>query len=98
MPASVTGRAKGLVMDYPDNVSANEALTIAAAFANERLLTDENERLRAVNAELVDALKNLVEIDKRDNKGDPDYLATDRWRHEAWRNAYTALANAEPVQ
>jgi hypothetical protein len=55
------------------------------------------ERLEAEKADLLEALENLVEMDRRDNTGDPDMTATDRWRHEAWRNAYTAIAKARPA-
>ena len=54
----------------------------------------EIERLKATNAELLEALGNLVEIDRRDNTGDPDMIATDRWWHEAWSNAYAVIAKS----
>ena len=59
-------------------------------------LRAENERLRAINAAQLEALQILVIIDRSDNIGDPDTLATDRWRHEAWSNAY-AIIDAETV-
>ena len=59
------------------------------------VLQAEVNRLEAINADLLEVLGNLVEIDRRDNTGDPDTIATDRWRHEAWSHAYAIVANAE---
>ena len=54
-------------------------------------ILDDNKRLEQANAALMEALKVLVEIDRRDNMTDPDITATDRWRHEAWGNAYAVI-------
>ena len=53
------------------------------------------DRLEVINAELLEALRDLVEINRRDDTGDPELTATDRWRHEAWSNAYDIIAKAE---
>jgi hypothetical protein len=57
---------------------------------NSQLNTAEAEvdRLEAINAELLESLGDIVEIHRRDNLDDPDKIATDRWRHEVWSNAY----------
>ena len=60
-------------------------------------LEAEVKHLEAINAELLEALRDLVEINRRDDTGDPELTATDRWRHEAWSNAYDIIAKAEEV-
>lgn len=37
------------------------------------------------------ALRDLVEIDRRDRLTDPDQAATDTWREDAWQRARDAL-------
>lgn len=37
------------------------------------------------------ALADLVEIQRRDERSDPDIIATDTWREQAWENARAAL-------
>ena len=62
-------------------------------------MAEKIERLEASNAELLEVLGHLVEIDRRDEKGDPDMLATERWRHEARAAAYAIverLGKAQP--
>lgn len=56
--------------------------------------------VRACNSHdaLVSALRDLVEIDRRDNLTDPDQCATDAWREEAMANARAALLSARGVQ
>ena len=49
-------------------------------------------QLEKENAELLEALQVLVESDKRDNMADQDVIATARWKHEAWSNAYAIIA------
>jgi len=61
-----------------------------------KAIIDDRDHLRAINAAQLEALQILVIIDRSDNIGDPDTLATDRWRHEAWSNAY-AIIDAETV-
>jgi len=57
-----------------------------------------NEARRAVEVaienatELSEALKAVVEIDERDETGDPDRIATESWREEAWTKARAVLA------
>ena len=53
------------------------------------------ERLQDTNAVLLEALRNLVDIQLRDERGDPDYLATDEWREEALMIAKSAIAKAK---
>ena len=43
---------------------------------------------------LLDALNELVEIERRDNLTDPDVTATDAGRATAWRNARAAVDKA----
>lgn len=57
------------------------------------------ERMWDWNCALRKALADLVEINRRDEKGDPDFLATDWWRDEVWENAnktLTFLSNDRP--
>jgi len=42
---------------------------------------------------LLRALEDLVENNRRDERGDPDYLPTDAWREQSWKNAEEALKN-----
>jgi hypothetical protein len=60
--------------------------------------TDKNKanaRLIAAAPDLLQALRNLVDIQERDERGDPDYLATDEWREEALMIAKSAIAKAD---
>ena len=54
----------------------------------------EIARPERINADLLDALKNLVDIIERDNKGDPDYIAGDSWRDETLELAQAAIVKA----
>jgi hypothetical protein len=44
--------------------------------------------------ELLAVLKDLVEINERDEKGDPDYLPGDEYRDEVWEQAKKVIAKA----
>lgn len=44
--------------------------------------------------DLLDALRELVAIEDRDNVGDPDRIATDNWRKEVWSLARSAIQKA----
>ena len=52
-------------------------------------------QLESQNAELLEALVNLVEIETRDNRTDPDIAATDAWRAQTWVNAREAIRKAK---
>lgn len=50
---------------------------------------------------LREALGNLIEIESRDNAGDPDRIATDTWRNKVWITArllLSAPASGEPAR
>lgn len=53
-----------------------------------------NGRLLAAAPELLSALVDLVENERRDNLTDPDYAPTDEWRKQAWDNARAAIEKA----
>jgi len=53
-----------------------------------------NAYLIAAAPDLLAALKNLVDIIERDNKGDPDYIAGDSWRDETLELAQAAIVKA----
>ncbi len=53
------------------------------------------DQLESQNAALLEALENLVEIERRDIRTDPDITATDRWRREAWDIATEAICKAK---
>jgi hypothetical protein len=48
-------------------------------------------KVEAKNARLRTALADLIEINRRDESTDPDQVATDSWREQAWENAREAL-------
>ena len=45
--------------------------------------------------DLLKALEDLIDMNERDERGDPDYLATDSWRAEVWLNARNKVAQAK---
>ena len=57
-------------------------------------MRDELSRLRALNADLLAALDELVEIERRDNTTDPAMTATDEHREHTWNAALAAIAKA----
>jgi hypothetical protein len=67
----------------------------AALFAAAPGQAERIAELEAQNAALLKALEHLVEINRRDEIGDPAKLATDIWRNRAWGNAKNTIAKAE---
>jgi len=69
----------------------------------QRLITKHQEliwkydALKQSHDRLVEALKDLVEVNRRDNLTDPDVISTDVWRETTWQNAKQALSEAENV-
>lgn len=65
----------------------------------EPIETEENTRfiVRACNAHeaLLEACKNLVDMDDRDKRGDPDYTCTDSGRETLFDFARSAIKLAE---
>ena len=61
------------------------------------ILSGDCLRLGDDNARLREALENLVEIERRDNLTDPNQMASDTWREQAWDEARAALDGGEEV-
>jgi hypothetical protein len=58
-------------------------------------MRSEIARLCSVNSDLLAALDELVEIERRDNTTDPAMTATDEHRERTWNAARAAIARAK---
>lgn len=52
-------------------------------------------RLIAAAPDLLAALEDLLEIERRDNLTDPDYVVGDSWREEVWNRARAVIARTK---
>lgn len=58
------------------------------------VFASDYDQLEADLREARDALRDLIDIEDRDNRTDPDIAATDEWREQAWNNARGILVDA----
>ena len=81
--------------DPEHDLTAGEIDRLRWPDGNPHAMRSEIARLCSVNSDLLAALDELVEIERRDNTTDPAVTATDEHRERTWNAARAAIARAK---